>query len=359
VPRHFVTPSTQQWNLTIQRDLGKQWVLEVGYVGTHATHLRETRTDLTAKSASLQNPITITDTNGVAHQITTNTLNNAPLRTPIPAINGYGGFQIFDNAAYSHYHSLQTTLSRRWGHGYFQAAYTWSKSTDATSTGNTALNTAFNDESDLKNSRGLSDFDRPHRLAVSYLYNLPFFANSKGLVHTALGGWSISGITIVQSGTPFSVFDAQAGSAFISPGDTPPVTASLATGATINSANTHGDIHQRLNGYINLANFQHGSLLYPTQCATDTNFCATNFGNLGRNTYRGPYQQSWDFSLLKNFQVTERVGLRFTTDFFNIWNHANFANPALTDIGAGAGFGKIFSTTGTPRLIQFSLRAWF
>jgi hypothetical protein len=63
--------------------------------------------------------------------------------------------------------------------------------------------------------------------------------------------------------------------------------------------------------------------------------------------------------LLKNFQLTERVGLRFTTDFFNIWNHASFANPALTDIGAGSGFGKIFSTTGTPRLIQFSLRLAF
>ena len=359
VPRKFVTPSTQQWNLTLQRDLGKQWVLEVGYVGTHATHLRETRTNLTAKFASPQNPITITDVNGVSYQITANTLANAPLRTPIPAINGYGGFQIFDNAAYSHYHSLQTTLSRRWNRGYFQGAYTWSKSTDATSTGNTALNTAFNDESDLKNSRGLSDFDRTHRLSVSYRYDLPFFASSSGLVHSVLGGWSISGITLVQSGTPFSVFDAAAGTAFVSPGDTPPVTASLATGATVSSAYTHGDIHQRLNGYISLANFQHAPQLYPAQCLVDPNFCTTAFGNLGRNTYRGPYQQNWDFSLIKNIKITERQSVRFTTDFFNIWNHANFANPSLTDIGAGPGFGKIFSTAGTPRLIQFSLRYAF
>jgi hypothetical protein len=63
--------------------------------------------------------------------------------------------------------------------------------------------------------------------------------------------------------------------------------------------------------------------------------------------------------LLKNFQITERLGLRFATDFFNIWNHASFANPSLTDIGAGTGFGKIFSTVGTPRLIQFSLRLGF
>jgi hypothetical protein len=339
--------------------LGKRWILEVGYVGTHSVHLRDTRTNLTAKLASPTNPITVTDVNGVSYQITTNTLNNAAMRTPIPAINGYAGFQIFDNAAYSHYHSLQTTVSRNWGRGYFQAAYTWSRSTDATSSGNTALNTAFNNESDLKNSRGPSDFDRPHRLAVSYRYELPFFAGATGWQHTALGGWAISGITIIQSGAPFSVFDATAGTAFISQGDAPPVTATLAPGATIGSGNTHGDTHQRLNGYLNPANFQNAALLYPAQCKVDTNFCTTAFGNLGRNTYRGPYQQNWDFSLLKNFQITERFGLRFTTDFFNVWNHANFANPSLTDINSGAGFGKIFSTVGTPRLIQFSLRLAF
>jgi len=91
-----------------------------------------------------------------------------------------GGFQLFANDAYSHYHSLQTTLSRRWGAGYFQAAYTWSKSTDATSSGNTALNTAFNDETDLKFSRGLSDFDRPQRFVVSYRYDLPFSKGATG-----------------------------------------------------------------------------------------------------------------------------------------------------------------------------------
>jgi len=89
----------------------------------------------------------------------------------------------------------------------------------------------------------------------------------------------------------------------------------------------------------------------------------TVFGNLGRNIYRGPHQQNWDFSLIKNFKVTERQSLRFTTDFFNIWNHVNFANPAINDVEVGTGpnspFGKIFSTVGTPRLIQFSLRYAF
>src|SRR4029077_7785915 len=98
--------------------------------------------------------------------------------------------------------------SRRWGAGYFQGAYTFSRSTDATSSGNTALNTAFNDESDLRFSRGLSDFDRTHRVTVSYRYDLPLFAAATGFKHAALGGWAVSGITILQSGTPFSILDS-------------------------------------------------------------------------------------------------------------------------------------------------------
>src|SRR5437870_7218615 len=202
VPRHFVAPNTQQWNLTIQRALGKQWVLEVGYVGTHAVHLRETRTSLQALRASPSNPIVQTGAGGQQFTITTNTLANGPARTRVQGINGYSGFQLFANDAYSHYHSLQATLSRRWAGGYFQGAYTFSRSTDATSSGNTALNTAFNDESTLDASRGLSDFDRTHRLSVSYRYDLPFYRGATGLSCELLHDWAISGITIFQSGTP-------------------------------------------------------------------------------------------------------------------------------------------------------------
>src|SRR6266446_3136050 len=119
VPRHFVAPNTQQWNLTLQRALGKQWVLEVGYVGTHAVHLRETRTSIQARLASPSNPIVLTDTAGNQFTITENTTSNGPARSNNAGINGYNGFQLFADDAYSHYHSLQTTLSRRWGAGYF------------------------------------------------------------------------------------------------------------------------------------------------------------------------------------------------------------------------------------------------
>ena len=364
VPRKFVSPNTQQWNLTLQREFGKDWVLEVGYVGTHSIHLRETRTNLSV-NVSPTHPLVLTDTSGNQFSIEANTLANGPARSSAQGINGYSGMQLFADDAYSHYHSLQATLSRRWGAGYFQAAYTFSRSTDATSSGNTALNTAFNDETSLDGSRGLSDFDRTHRFVVSYRYDLPMFKGATGAKGLLLANWAISGITVFQSGTPFSVTDSAAGTGFLGPGlASATLGANLAPGGSIAAGNTSGDIHQRIDGYLNPANFTSAPLLYPTQCAGDDNFCTTNFGNLGRNIYRGPFQQNWDFSLLKEFRLTERQSLRFTADFFNIWNHANFGNPSITDIEAylanpgdpNNSFGKIFSTVGTPRLIQFSLR---
>src|SRR4029077_8707440 len=122
-------------------------------------------------------------------------------------------------------------------------------------------------------------------------------------------------------------------------------------------------------GYLNVNAFA-GPTIDP-RCMVDLNFCVSDFGNLGRNTFRGPRQQNWDFSLLKNFKLSERRSLRFTADFFNLWNHANFGNPSNNDVESIAHdtftgqpttdgpFGKITSTVGTPRLIQFSLRYAF
>ena len=356
VPRNFKVPNTQQWNLTLQRELGKRWVLELGYVGTKGTHLRETRDGIQALNATPANPVIVHDVNGTAYSITANTFANGINRTPTPGLNGYSGYQLFANDASSHYNAFQATLSRRWGRGYFQGAYTFSKSIDTTSSGNTAFNTAYNDQSNIGASRGLSDFDRTHRLTVSYTYDLPFFEHATGAKGLALGGWGISGVTILQSGTPFSIFDSGAGTAFLGAGSTPLLGASLASGATVGSGYTHGSVTSRLNGYVDFNNFQTAPQLYPTQCLTDPNFCTTGFGDLGRNAYRGPGQQNWDFSLIKHFRITERQDLRFTADFFNLWNHTNFASPAFTDVESPGNFGQITNTKGTPRLIQLSLR---
>ena len=148
--------------------------------------------------------------------------------------------------------------------------------------------------------------------------------------------------------------DASAGSAYLGPGvASATLGGTLADGGTVSAGLTHGDIHQRIDGYLNRDNFDFAPPAY-------AGAGVTAFGNLGRNIYRGPFQQNWDFSLIKNFRLTERQTLRFTADFFNIWNHTNFGNPVQNDVSFSAGsFALINSTVGTPRLIQFQLRYSF
>ncbi len=347
VPARYVNPSTQQWNLSLQQNLGAGWVLELGYVGTKGTHLRETR-DLNQAYDARTNPLTLTATDGTTYTINQNTLANVNARARFPGL-GVSGFQVFANDANSVYNSFQTTLSHRFANGlHFQAAYTFSKAIDETSTGNTSLNSAVNDQTSLRDSRGPADFDHTHRLILNYTYSMPFFAHSTGFVHGALGGWYISGVTTFQSGAPFTVIDSAAGSAYGLLGTGTPTTPDLILGV---SPLTKGSVEDRLGGFTNIDAFA------PAQAAGSDG--STGFGNLGRNTFRGPFQQNWDFSAGKSFAVTERQALRITADFFNLFNHANFANPAFLDIQSPSNFGQITSTVGTPRLIQFSAKYSF
>ena len=155
----------------------RKWVLEVGYVGTKGTHLRETRDAIQSVNASPAHPFTVTDTSGNTYQITTNTFANAIARTPTPGLERLtAATRSLPTTPTRSTTRSKTTVSRRWDRGYIQAAYTFSKNIDATSTGNTAFNTAYNDQSNINASRGISDFNRcPQVLKVSYLYNLPFY----------------------------------------------------------------------------------------------------------------------------------------------------------------------------------------
>jgi hypothetical protein len=352
VPQHFIVPQVQQWNVTMQRSLPWSWVMEVGYVGTHSIHLRVTRDSQQSLPASVANPLVVP---GAPAPITAMTIANGTARSRALGLNGYSGFELFSNEAYSHYHSLQLTFTRRLGQGYFQGAYTFSRSTDATSTGNTAFNTAFNDQTNLKFSRGLSDFDRAHRLTFSYVYTLPFFKDATGIKAAALRDWGFTGVTVFQSGTPFSILDSLAGQAFDGL-TTITASANLAPGATRASGLTHGSNQSRLNGYVNISAFTPTPAIGPIDPVLGA---PTDFGTLGRNIYRGPFEQNWDFSIVKLFRVTERQQVRFTTDFFNIWNHPSFSSPAFTDVESGSNFGHIISTENNPRIIQFSLRYAF
>ena len=347
VPRHFVSPSTQQWNLSIQHQLPANWVLEVAYVGSKGTHLRETR-DAIQPFDARTHPVTLTGIDGTVYTINENTGGNAAARSRALGL-ATGNYQLFASDAWSKYDALQITASHRFSKSlHFQAAYTWSKALDATSSGNTAFNTAINDQTNLRASYGPSDFDRTHRLIVNYSWEMPFFAHSSRAVHAALGGWTLSGVTTWQSGAPFTVIDTAGGTGFGLSGPNTS-TGSLADGFTNRSAQTGGNVHDRLNAW-----FKEGAIVGAPQVGPNGE---TGFGSLGRNTFRGPRQQDWDVSLGKTFRIAEHQTLKFTSDFFNIWNHPVFSSP--NNIFNGFGFGQISSTKGTPRLIQFSLRYAF
>jgi hypothetical protein len=372
-PLQPYTPYTQQWNMTLQRELWKGWVAEVGYVGSHYVGGLGIWDPYLAVVAGPSNPWTVKDNAGNSYSITTNTVNNEALRHQILGLSRRQGSRYSGNIGFALYNSFQATVSRRLSHGmYFQAAYTYSKTVDnvsgsqstdelnATRAGQNGAN-IYNDQSNPQQNKARGDFDRPQRLVVSYFYDLP---TPKGSFwnNQFFRGWAISGIVTYQSGLPFSITDNTAGGAFgggvgtglficrplneqiaTMPGCTP------GTVSTLQNLLTSGSIQSRLDHYLN-PNFVSTAVLVPNGAAG-----ATGYGVVGRNSFRSPYQQNWDFSLIKRFHVKESHQFEARMDIFNVWNHPIFRGPSAVGISTPATFGQITETAVPARLIQFGL----
>ena len=349
VPRKWISPTTQQWNFSIERALGKGWVVNLAYIGTHGVHLREVSDRAAGRLATPANPVIIPGVNcdgttgaGAQCAITQSTQENVNARSPFQGMSP-SGFEGFIPDANSHYHALQGTVVHRFGSGlYWQSAYTFSKSIDDTSTASIAFDTRFNDQNNPLASRGLSDFDHRHRFVTSFTYAVPLFKKREGFTGKALRDWEISSVITLQSGAPFSIIDSSGGTAYglSSPNLVTPVFGSgFSCG---NAIATKGETQYT---------FATGAFLPAPVVGPD----ATGYGNVGRNCFRGPAQKNVDFTLGRTFRLTERQGLSFRAEFFNLFNHPSFANPSVFDM-ENPNLGAITSTVGTPRLIQFSLR---
>ena len=368
-PLNWIVPTTQQWNLTVQRQLGKGWVLEVGYVGTKGTHLRSTFDPDQPNLVSPSNPITLTCGNasapcltaptGTKYTITTNTFANSTARVPFLGINP-SAFEAFYPNSDSDYSSLQVTVSHKFSKGlYFQSAYTWSKSIDDVSTASVAFLTRVNDQNSAAASRGLSDFDHPQRFVTSLNYALPFFAERHDAVGYALGGWEVNTVIVAQSGSPITDADSNGGTNY-NLASYPVATANFAPGFGCGNALNHGNLATKIANWVNPAAYTPD---LPVPFGDGTN----GFGDSPRNCILGPKQSNVDLTLGKTFKLGERQNLRFRAEFFNLFNHPSFQNPlftgnanveAVNSNGTSAN-GEITQTNGTPRLIQFSLKYSF
>ncbi len=363
--RSLYTPYTQQWNLLVQREITRGWVAEVGYVGSQAIGGIGIFNPF-VRLASPTNPITVTDVNGVGYTITTNTANNEPLRHAILGLARRRFARFTGNIGNATYHSLQASLSHRFQGGlYFQGSYTWSHTIDnvsgsmstdelnATRAGQGGGNLFGLGNINPALNRGRGDFDRPHRLVISYIYELPI-PKSGIWGSQAFQGWNISGITYYQSGLPFTPGAEGAASAWGSGG----ANAANFVCSSINDAYTSGTIQDRLLHYIDPACFG----LLP-----DAPFSAVglkDYGDTPRNAFRGPFQQQWDFSVGKKFTIGEKHAISFRWDIFNMWNKPVFRAPSALTFNStcttltmvGCTFGQITQTTIPARIIQFGLR---
>jgi hypothetical protein len=334
IAQNVTSPYTQEYDLNVQYEFARDLMWQIGYIGSKTTHLTGCVQFNQAPIATLQNPV-----NGQ----TTTTQENIALRSPFAGIAG-GSF-ICGTGFDANYNSLQTTVIKRLSHGLdFQVSYTFSKNLDFTSGtgGLSSLDLDFlgNDQTKPRQSRGLNDFDRAHRIVVSFVYQPPMMAAGPSVMRQVLSRWQFSGLAVVQSGLPITVVDSTAGSVY---GNLVGMSRGECTGANPASS---GSLFTRVNGYFNPNAFA------PPPVIND----GTDFGNCGVGILRGPSQRNLDLGIERNFPVTEASSLQFRAEFFNLTNTPKFNLP-VSDLASGpAAFGIISSTSSNPRIIQFALK---
>jgi Carboxypeptidase regulatory-like domain len=340
IDTHARPTNAQDWNLSVQREITRNYVLEARYVGTKGTHLPR---NIDANPA-VYGP-GATAQNADRRRIHANCPDNpiAPCDYATIAELSYG--------QNSTYHAGQLSFSRQVSHGLgFNVSYWYSKTLDYLSSMNLqgasakplgGENDLAQNPFDLKAEHGPSLFDARHRFVASGTWVLPIAHGRTGFVGQVVNGWQLNLIAIANSATPFTVYDSANVSLQAS---APPISGYFASRPNVVGNPNRGP--HSVAEWIDPANFQR---LNPTTQAGQ-------FGDAGRNIARGPDSADVDLSAIKNFQVAERITLQFRAESFNVANHANLGLP-IADLGS-ANFGRIL-LAGPPRLTQFALKAIF
>ncbi len=395
IPTKAVWPYVQQWSLSVQRQLPKDMVATIAYVGSKGTHLSaelqlnqlpvapqgpDTGLFPTGNPFGPGQPITSAvcqsysgglNSSGTGFVDGNFTVGNttvtpqqpawtnlvaacygdfAHIASPTPPPNALRTFApgiervlSLQDIADSQYHALQSTIRRTRGPLTVGASYTYSHSLDDSSDRSDAN---FVNSANIKSNWASSGFDERHLFNFSYVYDLPKVSgfmeraatfhtseskatdadqkplpspavSNSQVLHQMLDGWQLSGVTIFQSGTPFSVLNGGS-SAGISVVDN----AGVANGAGIGSyPDVVGDPRAHLPPGINNSQSIGPLLLNPAAFAAPRGL---TFGDAGRNFLNNPHRLNFDLSLLKNFKVTEGSNLEFRMETFNIFNHTQF-----------------------------------
>jgi hypothetical protein len=327
----FKPAYVQSWTFTIQQEVAKNTVVEVGYVGSKSTRLDQTE--------ALNMPIPGPGPNQV--------------KRPFPQI---GPIRYFSSDSNATYEGVQSRFERRMDHGVtVLAAYTFSKTIDDNFTASsTPLNTArwAQNPLDRKAEKSQSSFNIPQRFSLTYIWE-PFRSNSLAgskLLAAVARGWQISGTTTIQSGLPFSIQV---------PGDP----ANLGSFGTNIRANRIGPslpagFHQDPYQWIFPGSFQDPDAATSSKCVAAPSSC-NYYGNLGRLTERGPGVNDWDLGIARHFPIHERQSLEFRFEMFNAFNRPHFDTPNYTTDTAI--FGRITATNPLipNRELQFALKLMF
>ena len=322
----------QSYNFNIQQQITDSIGVMAGYFGSKGTNLRITR--------NLNQFIP-----GTATRIYPKLSASSPIDPGVALTN----ITSIDSGGNSEYNALWLTANKRFSKGLqFNASYTFSKSIDYNS-----LNSQGNitqDSYNIRNDRGLSDFDARHRFVINSIYDLPFKGNR------LVEGWEFAIITQLQTGNPINIITTNA----------------TFTGSTTIRPDILGPVSVGLHPAVDASGKGNGNLQYfpSAACTTPQPGClfvaANHFGNLGRNVLIGPGFEDIDFSLVKNTKIYERLTVQFRVDAFDLFNHPNFGQPNRTvSTAPGNTFGQISSTrfatgdSGSSRQLQLAMKLIF
>jgi hypothetical protein len=340
------TPYTLQYNFTIQRELPGAVLLEAAYVGNRGRQLSRggeggyTLNQVNPQYLSLGAKLTeLVDnpfygTAGASGVLAPAKITRAQLLRPFPQFDAIQ--PLFYQGATSDYNSLQVTFRKRYAQGMvFEGNYTWAKAMDEGTSNQDSYNT--------RASRGVSSVDVPHRFVFSSVYELPIgrgrhFGNRMSrMTDLLIGGWQVNGIVVAQTGSAFGISGRNTSNLF---------TEAFRVNGNGKDPVISGDAHDRLNRWFDTSVF--------SQPAPYT------LGNLPPliSRLRNHNIRNLDFSLFKQFSLTEKVRLQFRAEAFNAFNRVRFSGPN-TDVNGGANFGRVTAQSNDPRQLQFGLKLMF